>query len=65
MQRFTDEASRVGSALHVHAAGPVPAQGDRQRLDQVLTNLLVNALKYGRGSRVDVQVDCNSGPRLL
>jgi PAS domain S-box-containing protein len=65
VQRFTDEAARVGCALHLDVAGEVPVQGDRQRLDQVLTNLLVNALKYGPGSRVDVQVDCNSGPRIL
>ena len=65
VERFIDEAARIGCTLSLHAPEPVPVQADRQRMDQVLTNLLVNALKYGRGTPVEVQVDCNSGPRIL
>jgi PAS domain S-box-containing protein len=64
VQRFADEADRVGSALTLRAPAPVPARADRQRLDQVLTNLVSNALKYGEGGPVEVQVDCNSGPTV-
>jgi signal transduction histidine kinase/ActR/RegA family two-component response regulator len=37
--------------------GPLYVMGDRQRLEQVLGNLLANAIKYtARGGRVDVNV---------
>jgi signal transduction histidine kinase len=31
------------------------------RIDQVLTNLLSNALKYGNGQPVDVDLTCSAG----
>ena len=62
VQRFAEEAGRVGTPLTLRAPLPVPVVVDRQRMDQVLTNLLSNALKYAPGSPVEVQVDCVSGP---
>ncbi len=49
-------AERAGSEVHLHAPDPVVGQWDRLRVGQVLTNLLGNALRYGAGSRVDVEV---------
>ncbi len=62
--RFAEEAGRVGTTLTLRAPHPVPVVVDRQRMDQVLTNLLSNALKYAPGSPVELQVDCVSGPRI-
>ena len=64
VQRFAEEAARVGTQLTLRAPVPVQVVVDRQRMDQVLTNLLSNALKYGARSPVEVQVDCVSGPRI-
>ena len=64
VQRFADEAARVGSTLTLNAPAPVPARADRLRLDQVLTNLVSNALKYGQGSPVEIQINCNSAPTV-
>lgn len=36
----------AGLDLAVHVAGPIPVRGDRQRLEQVLDNLLSNARKF-------------------
>jgi signal transduction histidine kinase len=55
-ERFSDQATAAGSALVVHAPGPVRGQWDRQRLDRVATNLLSNALKFGQGHPVEVHV---------
>jgi PAS domain S-box-containing protein len=64
VQRFAEEARRVGTTVTLRAPAPVPAIADRQRMDQVLTNLISNALKYGASTPIEVQVDCSDGPRI-
>ena len=57
MGRFDEEARRAGCDLRLDAPVPVTGQWDRLRLDQVVTNLLANAVKYGPGKPVDVRVE--------
>lgn len=45
--------------VKVHAHGPVPGQWDRFRLEQVVTNLLSNACKYGDGKPVEISVEAD------
>jgi signal transduction histidine kinase len=40
----------------VHATGPHPGVFDRDRIEQVVTNLVVNAIKYGADGPIDVEV---------
>ncbi|RKH69350.1 PAS domain S-box protein [Corallococcus interemptor] len=55
--RHEDQAAAAGCALTVHAHDAAPGHWDRQRLDRVLTNLVSNALKFGRGQPVEVHVN--------
>jgi PAS domain S-box-containing protein len=50
VERFEDGARRADCVLEVRGLGPVTGFWDRLRLDQVLSNLLTNALKFGAGS---------------
>jgi signal transduction histidine kinase len=56
IDRFEIEAHRRGAAVRFEAGGPVEGVWDGPRLDQVVTNLLSNALKYGDGHPIDVMV---------
>ncbi|WP_426755550.1 CHASE domain-containing protein [Myxococcus sp. Y35] len=55
-RRFESEAQSAGVQLTVDSPQAVTGRWDRLRLEQVLTNLLSNALKYGQGTPVDVRV---------
>jgi signal transduction histidine kinase len=57
------EATQV--SLMVHAPGPVVGRWDPLRMEQVLTNLLTNALKYGERRPVDVVVEETNGWALV
>src|SRR5262249_932743 len=50
------EASRAGSPIVVHAPQPIFGYWDRLSIEQVLTNLLTNAIKFGRGRPIEVSV---------
>lgn len=62
--RIRPEADRAGCELRLQVPGPVVSRWDRLRLEQVLSNLLSNALKYGAGHPVEVSLHV-SGTRLL
>ncbi len=51
--RMRDSFERAGATLTV-TTEPIEGAWDRGRLDQIVTNLVSNALKYGRGAPVDV-----------
>jgi PAS domain S-box-containing protein len=62
--RFYDEATRQGCAITVHAPAEMRGLWDRSRLDQVLTNLISNAIKYGDCKPIEVTVE-TEGDRAL
>jgi len=54
--RFEPELRNAGCALTVEAPAPVLGSWDRARLEQVVSNLLANAMEYGAGRPVRVSV---------
>ncbi|HKD19687.1 MAG TPA: PAS domain-containing sensor histidine kinase [Thermoanaerobaculia bacterium] len=59
--RFEQAASTAGSPIKVEAPGPVIGAWDRTSIDQVVTNLLTNAVKFGGGGPIDVRVEKDGG----
>ncbi|WNG43040.1 GAF domain-containing protein [Archangium minus] len=59
--RFELPASQAQSPILLETSGPAVGTWDRLRLEQVVTNLLSNALKYGAGKPVHLRVETNAG----
>jgi len=53
--RFSEQAQTTGCTLSVKCEGPVVGAWDRLRLEQVVANLLTNALKYGANGPISVK----------
>lgn len=63
--RVAEEAERAGSTIRLRAGGPCVGSWDRMRLDQVVSNLLTNAIKYGGGQPIDVELEAPADGALV
>ena len=63
--RFADEARQAGVVLSARVDGPMDGRFDRLRMEQVVNNLLANALRYGAGSPVRVALSREEGTARL
>ncbi|TAM78070.1 PAS domain-containing protein [bacterium] len=66
VKRFERRAQEQNVTVRVESAPHVPARGDRDRLAQVLVNLIDNALRYTPGGgHVEVGAECRQGDARL
>lgn len=65
VSRFAPEAARARAPIAANTATPVVGHWDRLRIEQVVTNLVSNALKYGKGRPIEIDVDCRSDRAVL
>jgi PAS domain S-box-containing protein len=61
VDRHQEAAAEAGCALNVSLQPELRGSWDRFRIEQVVGNLLANALKYGVGKPVDVTVAATTG----
>jgi signal transduction histidine kinase len=62
--RLGEQLSRAGCRLELDLAGPLVGQWDRLRLDQVVSNVLANAMKYGAGKPIHLRA-LRAGPEMV
>ncbi|HVY49861.1 MAG TPA: HAMP domain-containing sensor histidine kinase, partial [Minicystis sp.] len=66
LERYADDFTWARCPLTTSLPeGPVEGPWDRVRLDQVVTNLVSNALKYGRGAPVEVTLVADAKRAVL
>jgi PAS domain S-box-containing protein len=64
--RYSEELKRTGCTLTFNSPGPVFGQWDQLRLEQIITNLISNAIKYGASGLIEVSLQESAGvARLL
>ena len=64
-QRFTENFTHAKSTLVLDLDDSITGTWDRDRLDQVLTNLLTNALRYAPASQVTMELFRTGGSATL
>ncbi|MFP2960456.1 ATP-binding protein [Myxococcus sp. 1LA] len=63
--RMEDALVAAGCAPVLHASVPVLAHVDRLRVEQVLMNLMSNAMKYAPGQPVELSVDADGDSAVI
>jgi PAS domain S-box-containing protein len=53
---FCDASAAAGCELEVTACGAANGRWDIDRIEQVITNLISNAIKYGAGKPIEIEV---------
>ena len=56
LERFADQFGLAGMTVHTQIASGVVCVADRFRIEQVMVNLLTNAMKYGRQQPIHVSL---------
>jgi signal transduction histidine kinase len=59
MERLSPQLDAQGMKLSLEANSPCYLTGDRMRIEQVLQNLVVNAIKYAPGNPLEVRLHSN------
>jgi signal transduction histidine kinase len=64
-ERTADQFSHAGCQLFIESCGAAEGYGDRFRLEQVVTNLVNNAIKYGAGKSIQMSIKTEGDKAVL
>lgn len=65
IDRLAEQAESAGCTIEMDQCENANGQWDHFRIEQVVTNLLTNAMKYGEGKPVHIRVDRKPGRVIL
>lgn len=65
IQRFQPQLTDLGIECHLDATTGASGLWDRYRIEQVVTNLLTNAIKYGESRPIHISVSESDGHAIL
>lgn len=60
LKRFDDHITLAGCQLKADLNGDINGMWDQVRIEQAVSNLLTNAIKYGQGGAIEVKVEKHS-----
>ncbi len=64
-ERFSEDASNAKCELRLSVASGISTQLDKFRLDEAIGNVISNAIKYGAGKPVEVELKAKDGKATL
>ncbi|WP_164001504.1 ATP-binding protein [Pyxidicoccus caerfyrddinensis] len=62
---FEADCAKAGCRLDLHVPGTVVGTYDRRRVEQVVSHLLANAVKYGAGRPIHLRLEADGGSARL
>lgn len=65
VERLQELAAKAGCVLTLESAGPALVRADALRLEQAISNVLDNSIKYGRGRPIEVTLGCDADEATL
>lgn len=65
IKQLEDEASRVGSLIRMVKFESIVVNVDPLKLSQVVTNLITNAIKYGEGKAIEVNIYLENNQAII
>lgn len=65
MARWQEDLSRAHCALELRIGESIPGRWDRQRIEQIIDNLVANAMKFGAGKPVEVTLEADGASAHL